>query len=118
MKKLVSVLSLVLVAAMLCATIASCAGVKAGKYRCGDTVLTKTYTEYTFKGSNVTVDVYVGGTKVTDESFEAKYKVKDGEITFTWENAEGEEKTSTQTFVENEDGSIKIGALTYKLVEE
>jgi uncharacterized membrane protein len=118
MKKFVRILCLALVAVMLCATLASCAGVKAGKYRFGDTVVTKSYTDYTFKGSNVTVDVYVAGVKVTDQSFEAKYKVKDGEITFTWEDADGKEQTSTQTFVENDDGSIKIGALTFKPVEE
>lgn len=118
MKKFVRILCLALVAVTLCAILAACAGVKAGQYRWGDTTITKTYTQYTFKGSKFSVDAYVGGTKVNDESFEGTYKVKDGEITFTWENANGEEKTSTQTFVENEDGSIKIGALTYKPVEE
>ena len=118
MKKFASVLSLVLAAAMLCVMLASCGGIKAGTYYCGDKTLTKTYTEYTFKGNKFALTAYALGNKVGDESFEGTYKVKDGEITFTWETAEGEEKTSTQTFVENEDGSIKIGALTYTLVED
>ncbi len=117
MKKFVRIMSLALVAVMLCATLASCGGVASGEYVNGDTSITKTYSKYTFSGSKFTLEVYVLGNKVGDESFEGKYKVKDGEITFTWENAEGEEKTNTQTFEETDEG-IKIGALTYKKVEK
>ena len=117
MKKFVRIMCLALVAVMLCATLASCGGVASGEYVNGDTELTKSYSKYTFSGNKVTVEVYLLGNKVGDSSFEGKYKVKDDEITFTWENEEGEEKSSTQTFEETEDG-IKIGALTYKKVEK
>ena len=118
MKKFVRILCLTLVAVMLCATLASCGGVASGEYVNGDTEVTKTYTKYTFSGSKVTFEAYVVGSKVGDNSFEGKYKVKDDKITFTWENAEGEEETSTMDFEEKEDGSIKIGLLTYKKVEK
>ena len=117
MKKFARIMSLALVAVMLCATLASCGGIASGEYVNGDTEITKSYSKYTFSGSKFTVEVYLAGNKVTDSSFEGKYKVKDGEITFTWENAEGEEKTSTATFEETDDG-IKIGPLTYKKVEK
>lgn len=117
MKKFVRLMSLALVAVMLCATLAACGGVASGEYVNGDTELTKSYSKYTFSGSKVTVEVYLLGNKVGDSSFEGKYKVKDGEITITWVNADGEEKSNTQTFEETEDG-IKIGLVTYKKVEK
>ena len=98
MKTFVRILSLTLVAVMLCATLASCGGVPSGEYYFGDKEYTKTYTQYVFKGSKVTVDVFVAGTKANAESFEGKYKVKDGKITFTWKDADGNEKTATQDF--------------------
>ena len=96
MKAFVRVLAIALVIATLCLTLASCGGIKAGTYYNGDKTVTKTYSEYTFKGSKFALDVYLLGNKVGEESFEGTYKVKDGEITFTWENADGEEKSSHQ----------------------
>ena len=111
MKKFVRILSLTLVAVILCATLASCGG-PSGKYYTGDTKITKSYVTYEFKGSKVTVEAYVAGQKVTDGSFEGKFKVKDDEITITWEDAEGKEHSETQTYEEKEDGSIKLGMIT------
>ena len=71
-----------------------------------------------FKGNKVTVEVYLLGNKVGDDSFEGKYAIKDDEITFTYENSKGEEKSQTLAFEELEDGSIKIGAVTYKKAEK
>ena len=114
MKNFVRVMSVMLVVAMLAVTLVACGGVPSGTYVNGDTSLTKTYTQYEFKGSKVVFTSYVGGNKVEAISFEGKYKVDGDEITFTWKNAEGEEKTNTVTYAENEDGSLAIGPLTYK----
>ena len=113
MKNFVRILSVTLVVAMLAVTLVSCGG-PSGTYTAGDTGLTSTYTQYEFKGSKFVFTSYVMGKKIDATSYEGKFKVKDGEITFTWENADGEEKSDTLTYKENEDGSIEIGAFTYK----
>ena len=107
MKKFVSILSLTLVAVLLCATLASC-GVS-GTYKSAEVF--GSYTQYTFKGSKVIADVYLAGVKATD-SFEGKYKIKNGEITFTWKDSDGNEKSSTATFEKVDKKTIKIGNLT------
>ncbi|MBO7302583.1 MAG: hypothetical protein J6U68_00170 [Clostridia bacterium] len=76
MKKTVRLIALAMVVAMLCLCLASCGSMLSGEYSFGDTVVTKTYTSYVFKGSKVTVEAYLGGVKVTDESFEGTYKIK------------------------------------------
>ena len=112
------IVALMLVAVMACVTLASCGKKLSGEYYMGDKNITKSYTTYVFSGSKVTVDVYLLGNKVGSESFEGNYSIKDGEITITWKDAEGEEKSNTQTFEENEDGSIKIGVLTFNKAEK
>ena len=118
MKKSVRIIALCVVAVMVCLALASCGKTLSGEYYMGDKTITKSYTTLNFKGNKVTVDAYVLGNKVTAESYEAKYEIKDGNITMTWKDANGEEKSSTQTFVENEDGSIKIGVVTYNKTEK
>ncbi len=117
MKKTLRIVALAMVAVMLCLCLASCGKTLSGEYYTGDKTVTKTYTTYTFKGSKLTVEVFLLGKKVGDESFEGKYEIKDDEIKITYE-ANGEEKTSTYAFEELEDGSIKIGALTYKKADK
>ena len=117
MKKFTKIIAVALVLATLVCVFASCGKKLSGEYYAGDKKITKTYTTYTFKGSKVTVEAYVVGNKVANDSFEAKYSIKDGEITFTWEDAEGNEKSNTQTFEELEDGSIKIGLIKYTKAE-
>ena len=113
MKKFTKIIALALVFVTLVCVLASCGKKLSGEYYVGDKTITKSYTTYTFKGSKVTVEAYAFGNKVANDSFEAKYSIKDGEITFTWEDADGNEKTNTQTFEELEDGSIKIGLIKY-----
>ena len=108
MKKFVSILSLTLVAVLLCATLASC-GVS-GTYKSAS--LFESYTQYTFKGSKVIADVYVAGVKATD-SFEGKYKIKDDKITFTWKDSDGNEKSSSASFEKVDSKTIKIGGVTF-----
>ncbi len=114
MKKTVRFVALAMVALMLCLALASCGTSLSGEYYFGDKTITKTYTTLEFKGGKVTVEAYAAGQKLTDGSYEAKYSIKDDEITMTWEDSEGEEHSSTQTFEKLDDGSIKIGAITYK----
>ena len=70
MKNFVRVMSVMLVVAMLAVTLVACGGVPSGTYVNGDTSLTKTYTQYEFKGSKVVFTSYVGGNKVEAISFE------------------------------------------------
>ena len=118
MKKFARILALTLVAVMLCATLASCGGVASGDYYFGDKDTIKTYTMYSFSGNKVTFSSYVVGEKIDSATREGKYKVDGDEIIFTWTDAEGKESTDTQSFAENEDGSIKIGLVTYKKIEK
>ena len=117
-KTFLKVVALMLVAVIASLALVSCGKTLSGEYYMGDKTLTKSYTQYAFSGSKVTVDVYLLGNKVGSDSFEGKYSIKDGEITITWKNDEGEEKSSTQTFEELDDGSIKIGTLTFKKAEK
>ena len=118
MKKSIRILAVAMVAIMLCLCLASCGKTLKGEYYFGDMDTIKSYTIYKFSGNKVTCEVYLLGKKVGDDSFEGKYSIKDGEITFTWEDEDGEEKSDTVTFEEKEDGSIKIGLVEYKKVEK
>ena len=118
MKKTLRIVAVAMIAVMLCLCLASCGKSLSGEYYFGDKSVSKTYTTYTFSGNKVTVEAFILGQKVGDDSFEGTYAIKDGEITFTYKNAKGEEKTSTQSFEELEDGSIKIGLVNYKKAEK
>ena len=117
-KTVIKIVAVLMIAIVACAALASCSKKLSGEYYLGDKTITKSYTTYVFSGSKVAVSVYLLGNKVGDDSFEGKYSIKDDEITITWKDAEGEEHSTTQTFVENDDGSIKIGVLTYKKAEK
>ena len=108
MKKFVSALSLVLLAAILGVTLVSCG--MSGAYKSAEFL--GSYTKYTFKGSKVTVDIYMLGEK-SDESFTGRFKIKDEDITFTWKNADGERKTATYSFKQIDENTVKIGGISY-----
>lgn len=118
MKKSIRIIAVAMVALLLCLTLASCGKKLSGTYYTGDMNLTKTYTTYEFSGSKVNVDSYALGNKVEAVSFEGKYSIKDGEITFTWKDAEGEEHSDVKSFKELEDGSLEIGLVTYKKLDK
>ena len=111
MKNIVRIAAVALVIVMLAATLASCGGLS-GTYETG--LLGQTVA-YEFKGSKVTIEVTVLG-KV--ETFEGKYSIKDDKITFTFEDADAEEYSGTETFEELDNGNVKIGGLEYKKIEK
>ena len=125
MKKLVRILSITLVAVMLCATLASC-GKVSGAYAAElDLAVAKTKVTYDF-GAFGKVTITTEGSSILGNSetktFEGKYKVTekdDGkmEITFTYEADDDTVKSGTYSFEEGED-YIKINGIQYKKVEK
>ena len=115
-KTFVRALALTLVAVMLVTMLVSCGGIKAGEYKSAE--LLGSYTKYTFKGNNYTLESYIANNKVDSATVEGTYKVDGDEIIFTWEDSEGNEKTDTVAFAENDDGSIKIAGITFTPVEK
>ena len=124
MKKSIRILAVALVAIMLCISLVSCGKKLNGTYEAvvaseglggilGDAL--NSGVEYTFKGIKVTIEVTVLG-KV--ETFEGKYSIKDDKITFTFEDADAEEYSGTETFEELDNGNVKIGGLEYKKIEK
>ena len=128
MKKLVRILSLTLVAVMLCATLASC-GKVSGAYVCDATAFGSgvkvTYDFGAFKKVTATVEASLLGQTET-KTYEGKYEITekdDGkmEITFTFDDENDDTKTygGTQSFsIDKENDTIKIGLVTYKKVEK
>ena len=113
-KKLIIVLVAV---AVLVGIIYATRGVTlSGEYYSGDKSNTMSYTSYVFSGDKVTYSEYLAGHQF--DSYEGEYVIKDGNITITWIDSKGETKTKTQTFTELDDGSVRIGMVTYKKAED
>ncbi len=107
----VKIAALAIVISALAVSLASC-GWLSGKYEAsllGQSVC------YTFKGSNVTIDITLLGT-VT--SLEGKYKIDGDKITLTFNNEEDDASSyeGTYTFEKGED-YIKIGVVKYTKVD-
>ena len=119
MKKVLKVLSLVMVAAMLCITLASCGKTLSGKYENDATVFsTGVVTTYEFSGKKVTLTVEskAAGATVGDPLvIEGKYSIDDDKITFEFEGDDEDAKKYSQTldFEESED-YIKIGVVKFE----
>ena len=118
MKKTVRIIALAMVAVMLCVCLASCGTTLSGEYYTGDKTITKSYVSYEFKGNKVTVETYLFGVKTTEESFEGTYKIKDDEITFTFEDKNGEKQSKTFAFEEVDDDTVKIASIVYKKADK
>lgn len=119
MKVFTRVLSLTLIAVMLCFSLVSCGKkVKAGEYVLGDPALTGCYYSYVFDGKSFSYSTYVSYVKDTNLSYSGEYKIeaiesedkearqadKDngitrGNITFTWDDASGATQTMTKPVV-------------------
>lgn len=106
MKNLVRILSLALVVVMLCATLASCAGLS-GTYSADVFGVKTTYKFGAF--GKVTATVEALG---QSETIEGKYKVDGDKIIFTYEE-DGKESTNEAKFEKTDDG-IKIGGVDFK----
>ena len=122
MKVFIRVLSLTLIAVMLCLSLASCAKrIEAGEYIIGDVVLTGCYEGYTFEGKTFSFTTYLAYQKqealscsgeyeleiIEQEDEEAQLEdeengIKRGNITLTWTDAAGAEKTKTMPIVIDE----------------
>lgn len=121
MKTFAKVLSLVLVAAMVCVLFASCGNTISGTYK-GEVDafgLAGAEVVYKFSGSKVSVTATASilGFEKTVES-DGTYKIaenEDGklEITFTFENSDAEKYGGTFSF-EKGDEYIKIGGAKYE----
>ena len=121
MKKSIRILAVVLVAVMLCMTLASCGKKLSGTYEpntgsilggIGDAL--NSGVEYTFSGSKVTIEVSVLGSV---ETFEGKYSIDDDKITFEFDDEDAEKYNETVTFEELENGNIKLAGIEYKKVD-
>ena len=115
MKKTVRILSMVLVAAILCVAFASCGNKLSGEY--STNVLLVGDVSFDFSGSKVTITIKAIGAVLA--SVEGKYKIKDDQITFEFESDKEEVKkyNGTFDFAETEKG-IKIGIVEYKKAEK
>lgn len=128
MKKFARILSLTLVAVMLCATLASCGKVSGAYYaevNLGVASGKVTYDFGAFGKVTMTVETSNIVTGSAAKTYEGKYEIteKDDdkmEITFTFEDENDDTKAygGTQSFsIDKENDTIKIGLVTYKKAE-
>ena len=108
MKTSVKVISLALALVTLVCVFASCGTKLSGTY---SAEAFGTGVSYEFKGSKVTVSFKLLG---QSESIEGTYKIKDDEITFTFDSDDKEAKEYSGTFdFEKGDDYIKIEGVKY-----
>lgn len=103
-KNIIKIAALALVVVMLAATLVSCGGLSGTYEGMG--------TEYTFKGSKVSIQVNVFGANIGDP-IEGTYKISGDKITLTFADDEGADKYSGTFDFEKGDDYIKIGMVTY-----
>lgn len=129
MKVFTRVLSLALIAVMLCFSLVSCGGkeIEAGEYIVGDVAMNGCYNSYAFDGENFSYNCYIQYQKQEEKSFAGTYELEiteedeenllsTGNITFTWVDASGKEQTETKTIIIDEyDYILTIGDLPYTL---
>lgn len=122
MKKALKIISVALVAIMLCTALASC-GLFAKKLN-GKYVSEDGLTTFEFDGKNVTVtyknigDVLLGSKTIE----EGTYEIDGDTITFKFVDDEGEELDNFRfnksfDFEEKENGDIVIGNIEYEITE-
>ena len=140
MKVFTRVLSLALIAVMLCFSLVSCGKkVEAGEYVLGDPALTGCYTSYTFDGTSFSYNTYINYVKQEDPllAYSGEYKIeaiesedkearqadKDngitrGNITFTWDDASGATQTMTKSVViDKANSTFTLDGAVYVLYE-
>ena len=110
MKKTVRILALVMALATVLFVFAACGKTLKGEY---SAEIAGTGVTYEFEGKNVTITTKVLGIKALE--LEGTYKIKDDEITFTFESDEKDAKEYNGTFdFEEGDDYIKIGVVKYE----
>lgn len=102
------IIAAALVVCLTLCVLCACGSTLSGTYKTAEVF--GSYTSIKFSGSKMTIKAYVAGKEVS--SGEAKYAIKDGTITITV--TDGESSLSGDLgFTKNDDGSIKIGLLTF-----
>ncbi len=118
MKKIVSTVLVCVLLACTLLTLASCGKMLSGAYKAETLLGNTTYEFGAFGKVTCTLDPIVGNNVVKEGKYEFN---KDGdEITFTFENEDGEEESETHSFVEGEEGGvkyIKLGIVKYEKVD-
>ena len=119
MKKSIRILAVVLVAVMLCMTLASCGKKLSGAYKLDATVAgSGVVTTYDFSGKKVTItmETKVLGSVTGTTTLEGTYSIDDDKITIDIEDGDDDSKSCTFDFEETENG-IKIGLVEFKKVD-
>ncbi len=121
MKKSVKILAIVMVAAMLCLCLASCAKTLKGKYSAD---FLGTGTTLDFDGKDVKIAITVLGKEVA--SLDATYEIKDDQISFDIADEDEVDNTLAKKVInaleepsafEEGDDYIKIGSTKYELLD-
>ena len=102
---LAAALAIALTLCLLCA----CGNTLSGTYKTAE--LFGSYTSVTFSGSKLTISTFLAGNQVS--TAKGTYKIEDGSITITLSEGESSELNGTLSFAKNDDGTIKIGLLTF-----
>ncbi len=114
MKKSIRIIAVVMVALMLCLTLASCGKTLSGKYTSDKGILGETTYEFSGKKVEISYKSLLG----TVTTVEGEYEIDDDKITITLVDEDADEKdakdlSGTFAFEETENG-IKIGLVEYK----
>lgn len=116
MKRTLKIVAVMMVAIMLCLSLASCGTRLSGKYVNDATAAgTGVVTTYDFSGSKVeiTVETKFLGSVTGTVTLNGKYSIDDDKITFEFEDEDNAEYSGTKDFEKTDDG-IKIGIVEYK----
>ena len=125
MKTSIRILAVVLVAVMLCLSLASCGSTLKGKYESKVGVLGLVRKTMEFKGDSVTVTYVVSDLEVA--TLEGTYTIKDDKIIFDFVDESGVDHKDAKDFLETLQGelsfekgddSIKIGGVEYTKVKK
>lgn len=103
------IIAAVLVLSLALCVLCACGTTLSGTYKTADVF--GSYTAVTFSGSKITIKAFLAGNEVS--SAEGKYKIEDGSITITLNEGEESDLSGSLAFAKNDDGSIKIGLLTF-----
>ena len=118
MKKIISLLVVCIMLVGVVFSLASCGTMLSGKYTADVVFANMTY-EFSLNKVTLTVDPIVGNNAVYEGKYVIEGEEGDQKITFTFEDKEAEEYSTTESFSKiTKDGEdyIQIGLVTYKKV--